>query len=82
MIIKKDYIVYKNLAQSSKINLSDLNIETIDPYSLHGLSQLKSITLESNFLKSIDAATFHGIALEHNIFFDRIKFLNKSNKKV
>ena len=69
MIIKKDYIVYKNLAQASKINLSNLNVETIDPYSFHGCLQLKQIILESNFLKSIDAAHFHGINLQNINFF-------------
>ena len=61
MIIKKDYIVNKNLVQATKLNFSNLNVETVDPYSLHGLLQLKSINLESNLLKSIDASTFHGI---------------------
>ena len=61
MIIKKEYIIYKNLTKSSTINLTNENVESIDPSAFQGLLQTKSILLDSNYIKAIDASTFHGI---------------------
>lgn len=61
MIIKKEYLIHKNLTKVTDLNLANENVETIDPSSFQGLSHLKTINLESNFLKSIDAALFRGI---------------------
>ena len=63
MIIKKEYLAYKNLTKVIDLNLSNENVESIDLSTFQGLFHLRSINLESNFIKSIDAALFRGITL-------------------
>jgi hypothetical protein len=60
MIIKKDYIIYRNLTKVVDLILKNEKIESIEPSALNGLYQIKSIILEFNFIKQIEAATFRG----------------------
>jgi hypothetical protein len=60
MIVKKDYIIYRNLTKVVDLILKNEKIESIEPSALNGLYQIKSIILEFNFIKQIEAATFRG----------------------
>ena len=51
MIIKKDYIIYRNLTKVVDLILKNEKIESIEPSALNGLYQIKSIILEFNFIK-------------------------------
>ena len=61
MIIKKDFIIYRNLTKVVDLILNNEKIESIEPSALNGLYQIRSIVLEFNFIKQIESGAFRGI---------------------
>ena len=58
---KENLAALCNCSNSATIVLNELNIETIDPNTFNGLTDLIRLDLDSNLLRAIDPATFNGL---------------------